>query len=237
MNGFKFQPTSPDPQDRRKRSTQESRLKNRGCCFVLNVALDGYSRSDYTIPLIVARQGFLINSSWLLHDFLRGFFLVSEVLEEDTMSLAFNRSLNPEVRRPEHALEERESGLSVAVVFTSVDATVAALKRAGTLAESLGAHITLVVPQVVPYALPLTSPPVLLEFQEKRFREIAAESPVDITVRLYLCRDDMEVLKKVLRPHSLVVVGGKKRFWPTPAKRLARRLQKAGHEVIFAETR
>jgi hypothetical protein len=153
------------------------------------------------------------------------------------MSLAFNRSLNPEVRRPEHTLDERESGLSIAVVFTSVDATVAALKRAGTLAESLGAHITLIAPQVVPFPLPLTSPPVLLEFQEKRFREIAAESPVDITVRLYLCRDSLETLKKVLRPHSLIVVGGRKRWWPTQAKRLVRRLRHSGHEVILAEMR
>ena len=54
--------------------------------------------------------------------------------------------------------------------------------RAGTLAESLDAQIILAVPQVVPYPLPLTSPPVLLDVQENHFREIAKESPVNIRV-------------------------------------------------------
>jgi len=153
------------------------------------------------------------------------------------MSLAYNRSLKPEIARPEPTAAESESSLNVTVVFTSVHATIAALQKAGTLAESLGARVTLVVPQIVPFPLPLTSPPVLLEFQEKRFMEIASESPVDVNVQLYLCRDGMETLKKVLRPHSLVVVGGRKRFWPTLAQRLARKLRKAGHEVILSETR
>ena len=153
------------------------------------------------------------------------------------MLLAFNRSLNPSPALPETAARDTESGLNITVIFTSVDATVVALKKAGALAESLSARITLVVPQIVPFPLPLTSPPVLLDFQEKRFREIASQSPVDITVQLYLCRDGLETLKHVLKPHSLIVVGGRKRIWPTSAKSLARKLRKAGHEVIFTEER
>ena len=48
----------------------------------------------------------------------------------------------------------------LAVVFTSFDATIAALKMAGALASGLSAHITLVVAQAVPYPLPLEDPPV-----------------------------------------------------------------------------
>lgn len=121
------------------------------------------------------------------------------------------------------------------MIFTSVGATTAALKKAGRLAENLGATITLVVPQVVPYPLPLTSPPVLLDFQERRFRQIAADSRVEIRVQLYLCRDELETLKTVLRPHSLVVLGGRRRWWPTREQKLARRLQ-SDHEVVFTET-
>jgi hypothetical protein len=158
-------------------------------------------------------------------------------VEEEEMSLAFDRFLNPEIGRPEApASGEQTSRLNIAVISTNVGATVAALKRAGSLAESLGARITLVVPQIVPYPLPLESPPVLLEFQEKRFREIASESPVEIRVQLYLCRDELEMLRTVLKPHSLVVVGGRKRFWPTREKSLARKLHRAGHEVIYTET-
>jgi hypothetical protein len=46
------------------------------------------------------------------------------------------------------------------------------------LANSLGASITLVVPQIVPYPLPLESPPVRVEFNENHFRVMASKSPV-----------------------------------------------------------
>ena len=158
-------------------------------------------------------------------------------MERDNMLLAFHQSLSPEVARPAAPpVEVLESRLNITVVFTSIAATVQALDKAGSLAETLGARITLVVPQIVPYPLPLTSPPVLLEFQEKRFEAIASASRVEIKVEIYLCRDHVETLKRTLKPHSLVVVGGPKRFWPTREKSLVRKLQRAGHEVIFTQT-
>jgi hypothetical protein len=126
--------------------------------------------------------------------------------------------------------------LDVAVVFTSADATIAALKKAGALASRLSARILLLVPQIVPYPLPLESPPVLIDFSKKRFQTSATESPVETIVRVFLCRDRLETLSKVLKPHSLVVVGGRRRWWPTAEERLAIRLRRAGHEVVFAET-
>ena len=123
--------------------------------------------------------------------------------------------------------------LHVTVVFTSVEATIAALRKAGDLASRLSACITLLVPQLVPYPLPLTSPPVLLDFNERRFRVIAAGSPIETSVHIYLCRDRWETVTGVLKPHSLVVVGGRRRWWPTAETRLANRLRQAGHEVIF----
>src|SRR4030095_8264431 len=124
-------------------------------------------------------------------------------MERNDMSLAFHQSLSPEVALPvAPPAEALESRLNITVVFTSIAATEQALDRAGSLAESLAARITLVVPQIVPYPLPLTSPPVLLAFQEKRFEEIASASCVEIKVEIYLCRDNVETLKRVLKPHS-----------------------------------
>ena len=154
------------------------------------------------------------------------------------MSLAFDGRLITATGVPARATAGNGgSRLNIVVVFTSANATAEALEKAGNLAESLGAQISLVVPQIVPYPLPLTSPPILLDFQEKRFREIASKSPVDVLVQLYLCRDARETLRKVLSPHSLVVVGGRKRWWPTSEARLVRQLKRAGHEVILAEMR
>ena len=154
----------------------------------------------------------------------------------DNMAMAFERRLIPKTGRPIEPITDRaEHRLEVTVVFTSHSGTAAALKSAGVLASKLSAHITLVVPQIVPYPLPLESPPVLLQFSEQRFDEITKLSAVETVVRLYLCRDRWETLKAVLRPRSLVVIGGRKRWWPTREKRLARQLRRAGHEVVFAE--
>jgi hypothetical protein len=175
--------------------------------------------------------------SWLFYDFFRPFRVRSIVGAKNDMSLALERVLAPAPGFPRPpAIVETESRLNVAVIFTSVQSTLAALKKAGALANRLSGRITLVVPQVVPYPLPLTSPPVLVDWNEKRFRVIAGQSPVETTVQIYLCRDRLETLTAVLSPRSLVVVGGPKRWWPTAEKRLARTLRRAGHEVIFTET-
>jgi len=158
------------------------------------------------------------------------------------MSLAIEKLLAPATGRPAQPIgQEADQKLNIAVVFTSVESTLPALKEAGNLANSLGARIKLVVPQVVPYPLPLETPPVLVEFNENRFRVIASQSPVETSVQVYLCRDRLEALKSALKPGSIVVLGGKKRPWPThwvPSKdeRLARQLRRAGYEVLFKET-
>jgi hypothetical protein len=157
---------------------------------------------------------------------------------QDTMSLAYEGRLTPHPGYPVHTATESgpEPRLNITVVFTSVEDTLSALKEAGTLADRLGARIELVVAQIVPYPLPLTSPPVLLDWNERRFRVIAGDSAVETKVSLYLCRDRVETLLATLRPESVVVLGGRKRWWPTTETRLARALRRAGHEVIFKET-
>jgi hypothetical protein len=153
------------------------------------------------------------------------------------MALALEKLLAPATAFPEQAPnQDSNQKLDLAVVFTAVEPTVRALKHAGALADRLAARITLVVPQVVPYPLPLTSPPVLLDFNERRFFAIASQSGVDTTVRIYLCRDQWEALRLVLKPHSLILIGGRKRWWPTAEAQLAKRLRRAGHDVIVVET-
>jgi hypothetical protein len=175
-------------------------------------------------------------SSCLFYDFFRA-FPVPSIVGENDMALALTRKINPAVQRPERLVPDTaETRLNVDVVFTSVPATLAALRKAAELANRLGARITLLVPQVVPHPLPLESPPVLLDWNERRFQVIAEQSPVETTVLLYLCRERATTLLRILRPNSLVVLGGPKRWWPTSEKRLARTLRKAGHEVIFTET-
>jgi hypothetical protein len=154
------------------------------------------------------------------------------------MAIALERHLAAATARPGATGSTPEkSRLDIAVVFTSLDSTLAALTHAGALANRTGRRLTLLVPQVVPYPLPLTSPPVLIDWNDRRFRVIAETSPVDTIVRLYLCRDREETLMQVLARPSLVVIGGARRWWRfTAERRLARHLRQAGHEVVFIET-
>jgi len=154
------------------------------------------------------------------------------------MAIALERMIAPVTGAPARPFaDEADSKLNVSVVFTTVDATLGALKEAGSLASSLGGCITLIVPQIVPYPLPLSTPPMLVDFNERRLRVIASDCRVETRVCIYLCRDPIETLRSVLKPHSLVVVGSRKRWWPTAEKRLAAKLRSAGHEVIITERR
>ena len=153
------------------------------------------------------------------------------------LSPAFEGIVEPAPGRPvSRRAEASENRLDVAVVYTSPSGTLAALRRAGALADQLGARVALIVPQVVPFPLPLASPPVLREFTHSLLRQIAAECPAETRVRIFLCRDRLDLLKDALAAHALVIIGGPRRWWPTRETRTARHLRRAGHAVIFTET-
>jgi hypothetical protein len=127
--------------------------------------------------------------------------------------------------------------LEVCVIFTDAPGTLAALQKIDGLVDNLEAQLRLIMPYEVPYALPLTKPAVPVEFLEGQIRNLACKTQLDVAGQIYLCRDKRRALGLLLRPHSLVVVGGKKRWWPTAAQKLAQAVKKVGRHVIFAELR
>jgi hypothetical protein len=151
------------------------------------------------------------------------------------VALAMERMIAPitGIRAP--AVGDSDPKLEISVVFTSVDATLAALKQAGNLAAGLGGRITLIVPQIVPYPLPLASPPILVDFSERRLRVIASHCRVETRISIYLCREPFETLQSVLKPHSVLVIGSSRQWWLGAEKRLARKLRHLGHQVIITE--
>jgi len=126
-----------------------------------------------------------------------------------------------------------EPRLNISVVFTSTESTLAALKKADALASSLGACITLVVAQKVPFPLPLDEPPVSGRWNEDRLGRLAGDCPLNTTVNIFLCRDRLETLRSVLPSGSIVVVGCRNQRWFSMEARLARALRRIGHEVIL----
>jgi hypothetical protein len=130
--------------------------------------------------------------------------------------------------------------LAVNVIFTDVQSTAAALKFAQSFARELGARISLRAAIAVPFQLPLDRPQISVAFLQDAMRELVAQlksETFDPTIHLYLCRDRVWALSQVLNPNSLVVIAGRKRWWPTAETRMARALRAEGHRVIFVDSK
>ncbi len=134
--------------------------------------------------------------------------------------------------RPEPALATD----AVYVLFTSIDETRAALKVAAGFAAPLGVPVTLVHLRTVPYALPVDEPNGLSPVETSEFIEALRAEGADVRARIYLCRDERRALPSVLKRRSLVVLGGRRSWWPTPTERWRRMLEAAGHLVVFVDT-
>lgn len=125
---------------------------------------------------------------------------------------------------------------AVYVVFTSVDDTLRAVRIAHQLAHAMGAPLTLVHFRAVPYPLAVDRPVDISPVETDEFLERVQADRIDLRVRVFLCRDARPVIPTAFRPHSVVVVAGRRSWWPTPAERLRRRLEAAGHFVVFVDT-
>jgi hypothetical protein len=126
----------------------------------------------------------------------------------------------------------------VYVIFTGAEGTLAALRTAGALAKDLHALVSLLAFQHVPLQFLLSQPPISIAFSRQRLVEMvnqAVQPPLAAAARLCLCRNKRLALRQALPPKSLVVIGGKKRAWPTREKELEKQLIRLGHQVIFAE--
>ena len=142
-----------------------------------------------------------------------------------------------EAKRSEPISGQSEKGLTVWVIFTDLAGTRAVVREAEGLAQQLGAHLRLVMPYEVHYSLPLEEPPVPVEFLEGQLYDLADMSGMEVEGQVCLCRDKRSALGNLLPPNSLIVVGGRKRWWPPEGQNLSRVLQKEGHHVIYVELR
>jgi hypothetical protein len=123
------------------------------------------------------------------------------------------------------------------VLFTTHAGTVAALKMASRLRANLGARPRVLMLYPVPYTLPLEERALPAGFLENQVRALQLDFSEEISMRIHLCRHLRQGLREALPPHSLIVMGGKKRWWPTPEQRLAKFLHSSGHQVVFVEER
>lgn len=124
------------------------------------------------------------------------------------------------------------ASLEIVVIHTKPSETLSALRMAAELASGL-APVRLLAVQVVPYPLDLYAPPISAQFLESHFAELVSQATVHATVDIRLGRDAGDVIEAGVGPHSVVVFGGRRRWWPTATMRLARRLERLGHQIVF----
>ena len=120
-------------------------------------------------------------------------------------------------------------------LISSPDETLAALRIAGGFADALNVPLILVHYRAVPYPLAVDHPPGVSPIHSEQFLERLRAEEIDVVSRVYLCRDDRRAIGTALNMPSLVVVGGRRRWWPTKAQNWQRALEAAGHYVVFVE--
>jgi hypothetical protein len=129
-----------------------------------------------------------------------------------------------------------DSELRISVVYTTREATLKALKAAGALAQGLNARLELIVTEIVPFRLPLECPGVSLEFLGERQESLVTDAGLEVEevrVEICLCRNAQHALREALAPRSLVLLGGRKKWWVGREQRLEKFLIALGHRVVF----
>ncbi len=136
---------------------------------------------------------------------------------------------------PAHRIDTERKLLDVVVPFTTPELTQNALDEADKLAGQLNGRIRVIAIQTVHIALPLDHPPVSSDHLEGRIRKLLSRAPAH--GEIYLVRDPEQTWAKLLRARSLIAIASRKRPWRTREERLARMLERNGHEVVLSYPR
>ena len=124
---------------------------------------------------------------------------------------------------------------TVYVLFTSIDETLAAVRMAGDFARALGVPVTVIHFRTVPYALPVDAPCGMSPVETDAFITRLRAEGADIRVRVYLCRDEQQAIPFAFNRHSLIVIAGRRSWWPGHSEQWRRMLEAAGHFVVFVD--
>ena len=125
--------------------------------------------------------------------------------------------------------------VEVAIPFKTPELTIAALESATSLGHQLNMNLRLIHVHVVPYSLPLDKPSVRLGHLENNLRRIAERSAIPVRPELVFARDWEDGFRRALRPRSVVLIPIQKSWWRSHDKRMAERLRKHGHQVIWVD--
>jgi hypothetical protein len=121
------------------------------------------------------------------------------------------------------------------IPFRTPALTRSALKYAAKFAVGLNVRVRLLDVHVVPYGVPLDEPTVNPRHLERRLRQLANDSDLPISAEIIYARDWEQGFRRSLAPSSLVLMPMKRSWWRNSEKRLAARLRKLGHQIVWVE--
>jgi hypothetical protein len=125
---------------------------------------------------------------------------------------------------------------SVYVVFTTIEGTMAAVRIAYKLGKAMSVPLTLIHFRTVPYRMSVDAPSGLSPIETGTFASHLRVEGFDVQIRVYLCRNEWRAIPLAFKQRSLIVVGGQRRWWGTLSGRWRRKLEAAGHFVVYVDT-
>lgn len=128
--------------------------------------------------------------------------------------------------------QARSAPRRVYVLFTDLEETLGAVRVARRLAPAFDGRVTVVHFRALDFGASLDAPAGISPAETEAFRERLEAEGCEVDVNVCVCRNARRALPAVIDAHSLVVVGGQHRWWPTPSDRWRRTLEEEGYAVV-----
>jgi hypothetical protein len=127
------------------------------------------------------------------------------------------------------------SATAVYVVRSSLPATCAAVDFGRSIAQSLDVPLTVVDFKVTRYPLAPGAHAAVTLDETHRFADWLRERNVKARLSVVVCRSLEAAIPTTFRQQSVVVLAGRRHWWPTRVQRFRRALEAAGHAVRFTD--
>jgi len=126
--------------------------------------------------------------------------------------------------------------LQIVIPYRDSKLTKAALQYVSRLIEGQNLRVRLIDVQVVPHGVPLDQLAVDPKHLKRRLKNAARDSEVRVSAEVVYARDWAQGFRRVLMPESIVLFPMRRASWSTREKRLAARLRKLGHTVLWVDS-
>jgi hypothetical protein len=123
----------------------------------------------------------------------------------------------------------------IVVLHTGSKLTPAAIEAAANLTKGLNFRLVVIAVHILPYPLQLTAVAAMKEHLEAELARVTERSAMPVAARIVFARDLAEAFRQSVHPESLVLIGERRRWWPTRASKWARELAKCGFRTALID--